>query len=302
MLYKYCKFNDHSLDNLSKNNFIISSADSFNDYYDLEICFDLSKATKALKDDKNLQNTVVSFKEKYKYDYMSQEELLRSFLEYVFSYFIMCIKAKTFVGCLTEDPTNSVMWSHYADDSKGFVVGYNENDLEQLLGGPLPTVLLDVIYDKKPFDATDIMVSAIKETTDKGEFNYQIACGYFEREILTGKYNKLFLLRKSKEWKYEKEKRFLKYYGSAQGNEHKVIGNIKPAKLIIGQKMGPDIQLQFYAFCLEHNINLFKEKISWDISHYDILIEPFTNQDARDLTVLILDYLNSNELLKEKLK
>ena len=95
------------------------------------------------------------------------------------------IKNSSFVACFTEDVTSILMWSHYADSSKGFVLQYDFKDL--FLSLKAEGFLFPVIYSKERFDAT----------------------GYFHSLIMGNGGNILesiiSLLYKSTDWEYEKE-------------------------------------------------------------------------------------------------
>ncbi|EGR0724564.1 DUF2971 domain-containing protein [Vibrio cholerae] len=97
---------------------------------------------------------------------------------------------------LTEDPYNLLMWSHYADEHKGIVVGYDELDTMLLVSDdclseydPATSMPLPVKYTRKrPDDKID------------DEYIYEIAEKSFFQQIA---------LVKGDDWIYEKEHRIL---------------------------------------------------------------------------------------------
>lgn len=100
------------------------------------------------------------------------------------------------VACFSEDVNSNLMWSHYADDHKGFVLEYdflsckaNEAQLENLF---------PVLYSDEPYNAKEVISWFVLR--DNGmlipfpDVNYWIKACLF----------------KATEWAYEKEWRILK--------------------------------------------------------------------------------------------
>lgn len=88
-------------------------------------------------------------------------------------------KSNFSVSCLSEEKNSMLMWSHYADLHKGYVI---ELDAKKIYENPYDRIhLRKVVYDKHP-----VTMESLVQSTDK----------------------EAFLLCKAPEWKYEKEWRF----------------------------------------------------------------------------------------------
>ncbi|EIV8503604.1 DUF2971 domain-containing protein [Vibrio parahaemolyticus] len=97
---------------------------------------------------------------------------------------------------LTEDPYNLLMWSHYADEHKGVVVGYDELDTMILVSG-------DCLSKYEPATSMPLPVRYTRQRPDDkidDEYIYEIAEKSFFQQIA---------LVKSDDWIYEKEHRIL---------------------------------------------------------------------------------------------
>lgn len=123
-------------------------------------------------------------------------------------------KEKVGILCLTEDPSNILMWSHYASNHSGICVGFDT--------------------DYKPFDSANQVYYS--DGWPSAEFNSD------SEQLL-----KRVLLTKSKHWSYEKEWRSIKrtiendeldfYYKAFQEN-YDCLGEIAE---IIEENGGPGI-------------------------------------------------------------
>ena len=289
MLFRYRKLNDYTISALEKDELWISSSDTFNDFFDVQIGYNLEKIKSEFFHKIGIKQSYKEYKAKYPYSRKNEDEYFSSYIDYVCQCFIINIKRKVLVCSLTPHEDNAVMWSHYADDSKGFVVGYNENDIEKITGGPIHLTCLKVIYSNDPFDATKYIIDSINVGIKNGTFDMEKAYFNFEDLMFHGKCEKQFYIRKTKEWEYEDEYRIMHYYGSSIGNKHQIIGRIKPSKLILGQKMNIVDKLNLFRLCTEKGIPLFKSEISWNINTYGIKVSPFTNDDLQDIMVIIND-------------
>lgn len=93
------------------------------------------------------------------------------------------------VLCLSSDPKNVMMWSHYADNHEGLVLRFDSQHITKQTSGELRC--FQVNYDRS-FPRLPEYISALR-AVENGD---QLA------------FNKLFFCRKSRDWKYEKEWRF----------------------------------------------------------------------------------------------
>lgn len=128
------------------------------------------------------------------------------------------VNNKFFIGCLTTEPKNRLMWSHYSKDHSGFCVEYDFSKWDSVLSS---YYLLPIAYSQEmPQVSWENAISKTPEAQQK-----------FLEEFLSG------LLIKDDIWKYENEWRILVpqtkgrfcemppisciYLGSAIGEENK---------------------------------------------------------------------------------
>lgn len=105
------------------------------------------------------------------------------------------------VGCLTTDPADRLMWSHYADDHKGFCIEYDFNSLKKYFV-PYPVVYSET----RPL--LDDFYPVTKETIRK--------------------HTMISILTKDKKWEYENEWRVIKV-----PDDFTVISAVDPIDLTI---------------------------------------------------------------------
>jgi hypothetical protein len=149
------------------------------------------------------------------------------------------LKQSSMVGCLSENINSILMWSHYANNHKGFALNYDfksrfviDVGRTDVLGSEfVDKKIFPVKYSSQKFDATRYV-----------EFHY-LDNFYLRHGINMGLhfYDKLFyykiLLFKSPEWKYEKEWRIIKPTNiDYEDNkpDFELIKNIKAKEIILG--------------------------------------------------------------------
>ena len=291
MIYRYRALNKYTIAALKNDEFWISSSDTFNDLFDIQIAYNKEIIRQEFCLNNAIRKAYIEKNKKYNYSLLNEYERFLGFIDYICQCFILNIKRKILICSLTQNENNAVMWSHYTNDNKGFVVGYKECEIEKLIGAPLNTVCFKVDYNNDPFDSTALIIDSIKNGITNDVFDMAKSYYFFENIMLHDNCDKRFYLRKTKEWQYESELRFMRFYGKSIGNEHQIIGHIRPSKIIIGQKMPIPDKLNIYKLCMEKGIPMFKAEISWDIKNYGIIINPFTIDDLNDISILINDEL-----------
>lgn len=216
-LYKYRKFNEHSIQNLRNNKVWLSKPRYFNDPYELKpyVNIDGIKANWIKKNDelreslKQLEtiNNMVKEHEYQNNRYNEFENYMKSFMEeekeYIESRFnefkdSMCICA------FNESKDSLLMWSHYTDSHKGFCIEYDFKEMYNHNKG----LLAPVMYSNRIVD-----ISKHSETN----------C------IFT-----LCMLSKSNEWSYENEWRIICDSEEPKGMEWRVP---KPKAIYLGCNM-----------------------------------------------------------------
>lgn len=139
------------------------------------------------------------------------------------------LRKNMFIACFSETVRSIIMWSHYADSHKGFVLEYNardlicRNDIDSCEDGVISN-LFPVIYDSKRYDGTSFVESFLGR-----------ACGlnaYINDMMFYTKAS----LHKSLDWKYEREWRLAINKNHSLGTSCLDI-KIKPVAIYYGNDM-----------------------------------------------------------------
>lgn len=245
MLYRYRKVTEHSVDELINDELVISSLDTFNDPFDTTISHHSIDCQKELIGLKLIDE---GFKKQYGTEYFSSKEYkdaLNFIYEDKFSIFVENFKKCILVGCFSIIPDNPVMWAHYSNQRKGFVIGYYADSINKLIKSDKAkeqSVLMPVSYDGKMYDVTDMIIASINQNTNIIDGQISI-----DEKAAQSSFNSLMLsckdetinafLTKTKEWKYEEEVRIIKVDLQSKGNMHKSVGKCIPSCIILGDKM-----------------------------------------------------------------
>lgn len=190
-LYKYYTVNDNLHKVISKHSCWFSKPSDFNDPFDCNLDVSIGKSAGEIIENMEKSSMLQLLKEE-----LTQKEgdvkkegerivnnpyLLKRVINGVHKYYI---NQNIGVYCLSEDPTNILMWSHYADSHKGICI---EFDIKR--GGFFYNNLLPVQYKKHypKFELSDYQ----KEDNMMFTMHQQAIC------------------TKSVLWKYEKEWRVI---------------------------------------------------------------------------------------------
>jgi hypothetical protein len=155
------------------------------------------------------------------------------------------------IFCLTEKPNNSLMWSHYADNHKGILIGF-DTDNDFLNDNNENITVKKIIYNNSKLKIKDIYT--------ENEFNNS-------------------LLEKSKDWEYENEWRSIRLLNEADSNCGEIhLFNFDPIiikEIYFGANIAQcDKEIILHILKYTNNykhIKLFQIEI--DNSSYDLKIE-----------------------------
>ena len=161
--------------------------------------------------------------------------------------------------CLSERFNNILMWSHYADNHKGFVVEYDSNSLHtkcnQCVEGKnyrtcpnwQATMLLPILYTNKRYDATSYIV----DSTIINIFNQKGFQGLWSFRDNFAQYK--INIHKHNCWSYEKEWRLQLY----NINGSKTI-KVKPVAIYLGCRIAKCYEDILVKYANEQNIKIYK--------------------------------------------
>lgn len=239
-LYKHFAIDPslHTLGIFDNNTFLFSSPHTFNDPYDCNaiLKYDFSKASKAIAEKilgERITNKVFNERKNH---YIKRMENHQEILDWGNK------SRKNFhITCLNNNPLNILMWSHYADHHKGFMIELKfdkETIFNSLYDCPLP-----VQYD----DSYPILNFPFNFTPEDCVNDNNYAC-----EIIIKR-----LLNKAKVWSYEKEFR-LKASKNAENDSTRVFQEYKPeimSTVILGSQIRED-----HRKAINKAVNNFNEK------------------------------------------
>lgn len=243
-LFKFRGCTEYSLDAFEKDELWLSKASLFNDLHDGLLFFDKSYILKTIEEMlssgdmfavfKALTSGQVHFEQIYPstpdvqeqavniFSSMDAEQLtdkvkrsvpaFSSFLDECFYSIKENIRNNNKMACLSESIKSPLMWAHYADNNKGFALGYDfrNNEISKCSNCPnlscnnikLATIY-PVIYSDKRFDATSYGQWYVKQ-----RLNSKLGVTVEEP------FDDIFLylkaaLHKSSDWAYENEWRII---------------------------------------------------------------------------------------------
>jgi Protein of unknown function (DUF2971) len=143
----------------------------------------------------------------------------------------------------SETPDSITMWSHYANQHKGFCIEYSVEDLPPT--DMFVRILFPVVYSERLFDATRYFQAAIR---DRKKFNILFPA--------------LAALYKSPEWSYEKEWRLV-----IPGNLVKQASAWrvpKPKAVYLGSRMPEAKRAKVLEICRRKDIVVFQMSLAQD--------------------------------------
>lgn len=300
-LYKYRDFDDkgYSLELLKSNQMYLSRPSEFNDPFDCSLKmagkdldedyirdvllkhifddlkqrgFDVSnKEFNKLRRRKNLIHHITKFivkktkpniplKERAKYI----ENEKRGFKE---GYLDFGLKKNIHLTCFSETYESILMWSHYANQHKGFCIEYDFKELG--LDNSVTRFIFPVIYQNSIFDMKDYMPDSNKEFVNvlkkyMGKIQPEDILKGLELPQSTTKTNNMVLfynaLIKSEVWAYEKEWRYVFLYKNIKYKSI-FLPVPKPKAIYLGAMASKENCEKILELGKEKNINIYKMEI-----------------------------------------
>ncbi len=188
---------------------------------------------------------------------------------------IQALKQSSLVACLSENFESILMWSHYADNHKGFVLNYDFKErysIETNIPGIKATEFADkklfpVSYSNHRYDATFYVEFHFIETFFK-RLGLKFDRPFFDKLF----YYKV-LLFKSDDWSYEKEWRIIKQTNiDYTDNKPNIdfITNIRPKEIILGAHIDDRNKQKLIQIAREKKIRIFQMKLEPFVKDYKL--------------------------------
>lgn len=236
-LYRYRSVNENSLEELLFCYIYAGPACRFNDPLDCKPLVDRSKLPSL-------------FRELYN-DYKISDTDLVSSLNKQADEHEKWFREAAHVACLCEDYDNELMWAHYSENHKGFVLGYDipkEDATNTLLHHLYP-----VIYSDKP------MSVCAEADIDVVQSCYARITGIPQKPITNNFGSYMTAIYKRECWHYEKEWRLLKIV-SLDGSElvEHIRVWLKPRVIYYGKDIEVNDEIRLHTYALMNGLEEYK--------------------------------------------
>lgn len=150
------------------------------------------------------------------------------------------IQEGLFVSCFSElSNLNSIlMWSHYANQHRGFCVEYDYREINRLR--IKDNTIIPILYSDKP------NICEVKIDTRVEILQYQLGIAF----------------TKSTEWEYEKEWRLIEINDEDQkGKNGFLIPFVRPKRIYMGCRISDQLREDIIKYCYANNIDLYQMKL-----------------------------------------
>ena len=308
IIYRYRNICTYSLEELMKDELVLSSADSFNDSHDISISFDINKITNnIIKDETSIINYSKILETSKKVKHETPEQIMsdasakghfKFCIHEICTNYIKNIQKYYLIGCFTSNPTNQVMWSHYSNNGKGFLIGYKLNEVKEIECENKDIKrcgFFDIQYSNNKYDASDEFENIIKESFKSINSN-TIKSSSFDINFSIDDTTPIPFVNKNKSWEYEQEKRLVFRYIKSNGNEHKNIGKIVPACIILGENMEFPYKYLIVSICRKKSIPLYTVETSYLNDKYELSIRPLLPPEIENILNKFEDNINFDGL------
>lgn len=306
-LYRYRAINENNINALIENKFLLTKPTLFNDPFDSLLFVDRQKIVESLnsesdidvieklKNDSNFReeqvkllgkefvdrhlelNSFESKAEKEIYTRLSKE-ISEKFIDKIIEESLKSLKQSSLVACLSEDYSSILMWSHYADNHRGFALNYDFNErfsIETEIAGIKATEFADkkifpVRYSNQRYDATYYVEFHFIENHFR-QLGIDFKQPFFDKLF----YYKI-LMFKSLDWSYEKEWRIIKqtnlnYVDNKPNIEF--IDNITPKEILLGTNVSEEYKKKLKNISKEKNIPIYQMKLETFNKEYKLTKE-----------------------------
>lgn len=167
------------------------------------------------------------------------------------------------MACFSEKPNNILMWSHYADSHRGFVLEYDTDTfytkcdscqnkiMRQTCLDWKTTMLFPILYTNQRYDATQFLSDHITMDFLKK----------FNLPKVWGKLDELDIVKvgiyKHTQWSYEHEWRLFLFLNNIFDESYYSL-NVKPLSIYIGCRTLPCYEKLLTTYAKENKIKLYK--------------------------------------------
>lgn len=182
--------------------------------------------------------------------------------------------------CFSEDYLSMLMWSHYADNHKGFAIIYDRDaianadnftaDNTVIKKKPL---LRPVNYVEQQIDLTEELEEYVRAYRMKTLGDVTPPQCHLSVEKL-----RTTLLEKSQDWSYEREWRVIPRHINLENSSNLSYMKVRPKAVILGAQCERNNQKEIIDICRKRKISVYKTEINyWEPGFKLVVIEPNPN-------------------------
>jgi hypothetical protein len=208
--------------------------------------------------EEDVQGMLNLFENMGEFEADSIEKMFSQYVQYSHSENLKASREKTYIACLSQTLSSTLMWAHYADYHKGFALEYDSNTLRECLLRH-NILLCPITYGDERYDATEHEIDMLKIRVEHGTDFYE------SDELFYIKSN----IYKGSEWKYEKEWRAFCF--SPQG---KPCVTVKPTAIYLGSQMLEDNKKKVFESVKGKEIRIYEMYIDENEKEYKLSYKP----------------------------
>lgn len=272
LLYRYRSFdsNGYSISALKNDEIWGSTANTFNDPLDTQMFFSPEKVkeeylkswkqSNAIRENSNENYQLVGVEDIDSFltkaaNKSDNDEWMLNTIKKCFDELYLNLKTQTFIACFSEHFDSTLMWAHYADSHKGFVLEYSAMDL-------YPN-LCPVRYSSDKINANPIVKYFLSmKLSERNHLHITLEDVLLPVKILTNK---------TVEWEYENEWRlFMQYppvldFNNLYEGGHKILKHAVPKAIYIGINTEEGNEKILKEIAKEKQIQLYKMRLDTSI-------------------------------------
>lgn len=184
-------------------------------------------------------------------------------IDLLFPFYAKINKRYFTISCFTETISSVIMWSHYANNHKGFALEYN---MKPILSNRIPNIsIYPVIYDNKRFDGTEYTM---------WEFLKFAGVNFPNQDLIS---HIKCALYKSKQWEYEKEWRLI----DTTTRNNIMLDNttsilLKPIAIYYGKNISLEDRTRLHHIASEKGIDEYDMYIDYESDKYEMLYRRYS--------------------------
>lgn len=209
-----------------------------------------------------------------------KNEALMSFLEMIYNAakdIKNSLRNNVRILCFSEDYLSMLMWSHYAENHKGFAIIY---DKDAIINADNFTKDDTIITKKpllKPVNYVEKQINLTEELEEYVRAYRMESLGDVETPPCHLSVEKLrtTLLEKSQDWAYEKEWRVIPRHISLEQPSNLAYMKVRPKAVILVAQCEKNNQKEIIAICDKKRIQVYKAEINyWQPGFKLVVMEP----------------------------